>query len=1672
MLNSMIFKTRNNELAIFGKTLTETKGILIDFFEAFEHGGIKGNDGVIDTFFSKNKKSIITPEVLSQFDDFKGRFNNSQLSAEALAEEMGVVNSAIVNYAKTCKNGELTTEGFTTAIKQQTLSAKAATVATKALAIAGNMIAMLAISEVVSLAVEKIDDLAHSAENCAERADELMSSYKSALDTANSNAGRVEELADKYEELSKGVNNLGQNVSLTSDEYEEYNEIVNEIADMFPTLIQGYTNEGNAILSLKGNVDELRNAYKEAQQEAYNMLIVSGEDSDGNDIIANFQNKVSGIHGLFQQDTLGSMTITNWLEDLKSALNTDDIDAFRDSIADLYEFASDNNEGYHSDEFQKILDDTGIKDLLGGITNIYALDEEALQRVSDKIKGNLSTIQSYIQTYQSETESALAGIHSLANAYLMTNEDYADLDDNAKTAASLIANSINAQLASEFEDKSDVGAYVANIVSMIKDNPNVQNALNGLFTTDFSSLSYNDAKAVIDQYIDTIAELTKRDPVELKATLGFSDYDDNENLVNNVKEKLQDEFDNKVGTLTLADLEIASKLEIPDGTLLSWDELLECIQKVKSETSNNETDTFTLFTEDQSEAIDDFQSKVTTLSDALSALRSGSMGNGALTDLIQEFPELEGQSNNLEQGIIDLINNALQELYTTLGEGLPSDIKDDLQAIANEATGIAPALDTAFSNIQNSYDVLQDFKNAMSTGMTDEVLSSVGALSSKLNDLVAGFYVGAVSADQLFEALTEHYNTDLQNYANALIAKNQYSEAFYNAIGLASAEVVNQFLHDYGIDLSNCRTYNEAKLAIEKQTMQKISSIWSQYYSVQYDAATGMGDAAYESLKESAAHGDAAAIAQLAAIQQQADKYKAAAGALDQLASAAINDTYKGITSTYKNASSTGGSSASETTKTSIDWLSRKLERLQEKIDLTKSKFENLFTLKDKSKNLNKQIEQTTKLLTAAQKAAKKYQKLANSIVLSSDETQNQALKKKVQNGAYSITEYDSSTAEKINQYQEYYDSYKEQLQQIEELKASIRELEIEIYQTKSDYQQSRIDKLDAQIAVTTSTQKKNQLENDRVKALKRQYELEIKIAKAEGDTIKAKQLALELEAEINASKKTKFDNIVAKYDNREARKQYNIEDIENAIAVTEAKGSIVNADYYRQEYEKQQALYQMYQEEEAALQSRLSTLTKYSDEWYDALSTIQDVQNKESETIVTMEELADKVNEVAKALDDLIVNKFESLISEADTLLSLLGDDLLDDASGSFTKNGIAALGLYISQMELAKSTGEQLNRQLAILEQQKNAYKDGETITFIDANGNERTISSLKELSEEIESTRSSAQEQIKSEYSYYRQIVDIVKERYEAEQTCIDDLISKKKELLDAEQDLHAYAKDIREQTDNISSLQKQLAALSGDNSLEGQARRQQLEARLEESKDSLAETEYDRLISDQKEMLDNLSNELAELTETYTKDEEALFREGLATAKENTALINDTINTLAAQWNVNLSDELQSVVGNIGTVETTLNGIRSDLQNYFSETQANGGQAAAEMTAEHLSSTRDALSSFTFPEDARNHGSVNRENLNLISLYEMSKNIVDAAVTSNFDHARTSLSDTPQRAESAIMSVGDVTFSFPRDYDYQTFMRQAQADPNFEHMIGSFIKTELSGGNRLSKFSSRF
>ena len=158
---------------------SQTREKLIAFFEAFERGGINGQDGIIDTFFSKDKKSPLTPKLLSDFENFKKKFNSSTLSAEALAEQLENVDQRIIDYAKTCKNGEMTTEGFKASIDTMSFSAKAGKVALQALAMAGNMVAMWAITEAIGAVVSWLNSYTEAAANAKEGSEAKKSTVSS-----------------------------------------------------------------------------------------------------------------------------------------------------------------------------------------------------------------------------------------------------------------------------------------------------------------------------------------------------------------------------------------------------------------------------------------------------------------------------------------------------------------------------------------------------------------------------------------------------------------------------------------------------------------------------------------------------------------------------------------------------------------------------------------------------------------------------------------------------------------------------------------------------------------------------------------------------------------------------------------------------------------------------------------------------------------------------------------------------------------------------------------------------------------------------------------------------------------------------------------------------------------------------------------------------------------------------------------------------------------------------------------------------------------------------------------------------------------------------------------------------------------------------------------------------
>lgn len=624
----MIFKTYETDLDGISNKLGFSKRSFaewgIQVSQSFNNAG-KGLKGFKEAF----KTAFIVPQKLDEiklineadfssvfpvesaksfFEYFNKSGSQSVATLTQWCDKLGVTDKTMKAYLVDCMQKQVPTsfEGYNNYVqaaiannKQLTLSAKATAVGMKALSIAGNMLAVWAITKVVSLVAKGIDELAHSAEHCKERVDELMSNYQSALDNANSNAKTVEELASRYEKLSKGVNNLGENVSLATDEYTEYNKIANQIADMFPTLIQGYTSEGNAILSLKGNVEGLRDAYKEAQQEAYNLLIADGKDSDGNDIVKNAQNTINGEHSaIFGKIGYGVVELNEAYTEVLDAIVSRDLEQIKKAVY-KYENSSIST--------NLVLDKIGIN-----WSDLF--NTQGLVATEDELCSIQRQIKALIQSNQAEIDSAISDVRILANAYLMTNEDYAKLDDQSKNAASIIVNSINENIASEFKDKLDVGEYVIAIVDTIKDNPDLQDALYDFSTLDYSSLSINDAILQIDSYMNAIANAINLTPLEsrfaeilglddieisklkfkkvfgvnltdLKSLFGFDDVDDTAKRLRNALRALADDHGSENREILSSD-EYKELLEIVNNLTFAEAEL--CLETIND--AENVTD--------------------------------------------------------------------------------------------------------------------------------------------------------------------------------------------------------------------------------------------------------------------------------------------------------------------------------------------------------------------------------------------------------------------------------------------------------------------------------------------------------------------------------------------------------------------------------------------------------------------------------------------------------------------------------------------------------------------------------------------------------------------------------------------------------------------------------------------------------------------------------------------------------------------------------------------------------------------------------------------------------------------------------------------------------------------------------------------------------------------------
>lgn len=373
----------------------------------------------------RSKDILATDELMSQFREFQAQFNHSQLSAEALAEEMGGVDSSIIKYAKTCKNGEMTTAGFAKSLKGVSLAAKVGQMALQAFVNIGNTV----IDWLVQTAVTAIDNWIHRVDRANEAMHQAVSEYETEKST-------LESIHSELDAHIQRINELQSKDSLTYAEKGELEEL------------QAITKE----LMLQKDIEERR--LQKASKEAAAKTVEAYQKQYGNMDIseANLTDKLENYdfpHSSGKDDILGNLA--SYIH--STELLEQDLSDYQDAIDNGENTDWINEKMKHSqnliDEFSSLLNDN-IIDLED---KLIALEDAYNSAIEDRDRGTLLSTaeQDTINTYESIYDN-LKLIYQYTDQDSWNKMEFADVlsaKDIEKTKSELIEMARSGELTPE-----------------------------------------------------------------------------------------------------------------------------------------------------------------------------------------------------------------------------------------------------------------------------------------------------------------------------------------------------------------------------------------------------------------------------------------------------------------------------------------------------------------------------------------------------------------------------------------------------------------------------------------------------------------------------------------------------------------------------------------------------------------------------------------------------------------------------------------------------------------------------------------------------------------------------------------------------------------------------------------------------------------------------------------------------------------------------------------------------------------------------------------------------------------------------------------------------------------------------------------------------------------------
>lgn len=404
---------------------------------------------------------------------------------------------------------------------------------------------------------------------------------------------------------------------------------------------------------------------------------------------------------------------------------------------------------------------------------------------------------------------------------------------------------------------------------------------------------------------------------------------------------------------------------------------------------------------------------------------------------------------------------------------------------------------------------------------------------------------------------------------------------------------------------------------------------------------------------------------------------------------------------------------------------------------------------------------------------------------------------------------------------------------------------------------------------------------------------------------------------------KTAFDNVATKYEGILGVIDHEKSMLDEYISQSEAKGYITSANYYKAQISAEQKNIKELQNEKANLLTALQngvnsgTIKQGSEAWYEMVNQIDDVTLSIEQANTTVLELNKSIREVDWQVFDLLQERISYITTEADFLINLMENDKLYDDKGQLTNEGKSTMGLHGVNYNVYMAQADKYAQEIAKID--KDLAKDPYN----------------QDLAQRRQELLELQQEMILAAEDEKEAIRDMVKEGIELELDALQELIDKYTDALDRQKDLYDYQKKVAEQTKEIASIEKQMSAYEGDDSEETKAKIQKLKVSLEDAKSDLEDTQYDKYISDQKQLLDDLYNEYETILNQRLDNLDALITDMIGQINTNAGTISTTLSEKADSVGYTLSESMTTIWDTNSTkITTVLTTYGQNIQNGIS------------------------------------------------------------------------------------------------------------------------------------------